>query len=171
MNKIIFLFFLYTFFIHSLGANEPTLAILKSIDSNSRQSFNIQKYNFYCEPYGVKSLENMQSISESGSKCKESIESFYKKNPDLKYFTDEILKTEQLYHIEWRENRCVLYAQGEKTLSELLLENGLAVNKRTFKDEEFKFLYEKAEQNAKFLKRGMWNGTIQKDCATEINKD
>ncbi|MCX6076940.1 MAG: hypothetical protein NTW78_08670 [Campylobacterales bacterium] len=171
MQKIIYSFILYFLCVNSLDAQEPTMAILKSIATNSRQDFNIQNYDFYCEPYGVISLEKMYSNSQNGSKCRESIDGFYKKHPDLKYFTQGILKTEQMYHVEFKDMKCVIYARGQKSLSELLLENGLAVNKRTFNDEEFNFIFKKAEINAKLLKRGMWSEKIDKECATELSKD
>ena len=144
------------------------MAILKNITTNSRQEFNIKNYNFYCEPYGITTLERMYENAQNGSKCRESIDSFYRKNPDLKYFTDGILKTEQMYHIEFKDKMCVIYARGQKSLSELLLENGLAVNKRILNDEEFNFTFKKAESNAKLLKRGMWSEKIDKECATEL---
>jgi hypothetical protein len=158
-------------FANFLDAEEPTMAILKSISTNSKQNFNIQNYDFYCEPYGVVSLEKMHDNSGNGSKCRESIDGFYKKHPDLKYFTQGILKPEQMYHIEFKEKMCVIYARGQKSLSELLLENGLAVNKRTFNDEEFNFIFKKAETNAKLLKRGSWSEEIDKECAIELSKD
>ncbi|MFA6195065.1 MAG: thermonuclease family protein [Sulfurimonas sp.] len=171
MNKIIYFFLLYSLLLNSLNAKEPTLAILLSIDSNSFQRFNIEKNNFICRPYGILTLEELLEKSENGSKCKETIENFYKKHPDLKYFTYGILKRQQMYHVEFRENKCLLYAQGQKTLSELLLEKGLAMSKPTFKDEEFKYSFEKAQANAKFLKLGMWNEPIEKECAKELTKE
>lgn len=171
MNKIINFFILSFLFFNSLNAQEPTMAILSNIDSNSRQKFHIETYNFYCEPYGVIGLEKMYEAAQNGSKCKESITLFYKKHPDLKYFTQGLLKTEQMYHIEFKEKKCILYAKGQKTLAELLLESGLAVNKRTFKDEEFKFTYEKAQTNAKLLQKGMWSDSIERDCAGEMSQD
>ncbi|MCX6051206.1 MAG: thermonuclease family protein [Campylobacterales bacterium] len=147
------------------------MAILLSIDSNSLQRFNIEKNNFICRPYGILTLESLLENSENGSKCKETIESFYKKHPDLKYFTYGILKSQQMYHVEFRESRCLIYAQGQKTLSELLLEKGLAMNKSTFKDEEFRYSFEKAQASAKFLKLGMWNEPVEKECAKELTKE
>ena len=76
-----------------------------------------------------------------------------------------------MYHIEFRESKCLIYAQGQKTLSEFLLEKGLAMNKPAFKDEEFRYSFEKAQANAKFLKLGMWNEPVEKECAKELSKE
>lgn len=168
MRKIICLPLLYIFLAHSLSAKEPTMAILTNIITNSTQKFNIGNYNFYCEPYGVISLEKLYARSAPESKCRESIVGFYNRHPDLKYFTQEVMKVMQMYHLEFKEKQCIIYARGQKTLSELLLENGLALIKPNFDDEEFRYLFYKAQLNAKISKSGMWSEQIDKDCVSEL---
>ena len=75
-----------------------------------------------------------------------------------------------MYHIEFKNQECILYALGEKTLSELLLENGLAVCKPIFRDEEFKYLFYKAQLKAKTNKYGMWKENFINDCIAELYK-
>jgi hypothetical protein len=154
-----------------LYAKEPTMAILVDITTNSTQKFKIKKYNFYCTPYGVITLEKLYKNSKMDSKCKESINSFYKKHPDLKYFAIELLNVGQMYHLEFKNNECVIYAKGQRTLSDILLSEGLALNKPKFKDEEFNFLFERAQTNAKLLKKGVWGDKVLNDCISELYKD
>lgn len=171
MSKLSYLFFI-TFLAHNLVyAKEPTMAILLDITTNSTQRFNIEQYSFYCKPYGVITLEKLYNNSKADSKCKESIGNFYKKHPDLKYFTNKLLKVRQMYHLEFKDKECVLYAKGQKTLSEILLSEGLAVNKPMFKDEEFSFLFKRAQINAKLKKKGVWGEKVLKDCISELYKD
>jgi len=165
MYKIIYFLVLPFTYIYAV---EPTLAILYNVNSNETQKFNIGNYNFYCSPYGVTSLETLYKRSKSDSLCKKSIDRFYVKNPDLKYFSDGILHLTQRYHIDFKEGKCVVYANGELSLSELLLKNGLAILNPKFDDEEFSYRFKNSELEAKFSKKGLWGTTIHKDCISEM---
>lgn len=168
MHKFIFLIFIHISILTSINAKEPTLATLISVISNDTQKFGIGNYSFYCSPYGVITLERLFNNSEKDSVCQKSIIGFYKKNPNLEYFTQEILDVRQMYHIELKEKKCVLYAKGEMTLSELLLKKGLAIVESQFKDEEFIFNYEKVEFKAKVESNGLWDSKILKNCVSEL---
>ena len=76
-----------------------------------------------------------------------------------------------MYHIEFKDKKCVVYAKGQMSLSEILLKEGLAVNEPRFKDEEFKYLFDKAQIRAKTLKKGLWSENLLKDCVSELNQD
>lgn len=171
MHKIIFFILIHISILTSLNAKEPTLAILLNVISNDTQKFGIGNYSFYCSPYGVVTLERLFNNAAKGSICQKSILGFYKKNPTLEYFTDGILDVRQTYHLEFKDERCVLYAKGEMTLSELLLKKGLAVVKPQFKDDEFIYSYQKAEFKAKIDKDGLWNSKILKECVSELSKE
>ena len=153
-----------------LSAKEPTVVILDNVISNEVQEFRIGEYSFRCIPYGVLSLERLYSNSKLTSRCQKSIYDFYKKYPDLKYYAQRILKREQMYHVEFKNQECILYASGEKTFSELLLENGLAVINPMFRDEEFKYVFNKAQLNAKMNKYGMFKENIINNCIVELYK-
>lgn len=101
--------------------------------------------------------------------CKKSIEQFYTQNPESEYFALNILKVKQMYHLEFHENSCTLFAKGEKSLSELLLENGLALVKPNFRDEIYTTIYKKAQKKARFLKKGLWSENIANECVVELN--
>jgi len=170
MHKIVYIFILYLLLPFFLYAKEPVLAILDSVDSNGLQMFHIRDYSFVCRAYGVLTLQKLYNNSKLDSKCQKEIYNLYKKNPNLKYYAQKVLKTQQTYHVEFKNRECVLYAFGEKTLSESLLENGLAVYKPIFKDDEFKYLFYNAQLKAKMGKHGMWEKNIIYKCIEELYK-
>jgi endonuclease YncB( thermonuclease family) len=85
-------------------------------------------------------------------------------------FIYDLLATEQSYHYEIRDNECILYARGKKTLSEILIDKGLAMKKPFLKDDEFFGSFYRAESYAKRNKLGMWNGRVMIDCAGQLYK-
>jgi len=166
MRKLIIIFI----FLTNIYGMEPILAILHSIDSNEIQEFNIGNYNFYCQPYGVVAVESLHRRSSSNSRCQKSINEFYKKKTNLKYFTNNILYLKQRYHISFKDAKCILYAKGDVSLSELLLKQGLAVLKPLFKDEEFIYRFKISQQQARINKNGIWGTNIRKECISELLK-
>ncbi len=168
MLKITNILIIKFFIISVLGASEPRLAILNSVVSNELQLFQIRRNSYACKPYGVITLDKLRLNSAQGSLCKKSVERFYVQNPDAQYFSLNLLKVKQTYHLEFRDDRCVLFAKGEKSLSELLLENGLALLRPNFQDEIYAFLYKKAQNRARVLRRGLWGENIKKECIAEL---
>lgn len=164
MFKLFFLILLVDF---SSNAKEPTLAILKKIYSNNLQQIIINSYVLKCNAYGITSIEELREENLNNSVCQESINNFYKKNLNTKYFIFNLLKIEEIYHLEFRKNQCILYANGEKTLSEILLENGLALIDTKI-DKEFRYSFFKAQKKAKFNKLGIWREQIPKKCFLKI---
>ena len=160
----------FLFITSFLVASEPTLAVLENIVSNDTQKFSIGKYNFYCKPYGVVTLNELYANTTLGSTCKKSIETFYTKNPDLKYYSFNYLKIKQMYHIEFKKDRCIVFVQGQKNLSELLLESGLALQKPFFKDKEYGALLKNSQKRARMLRKGMWSENILRECIVELYK-
>jgi len=153
-----------------IDAKEPTLAILNNTISNAIQEFGIGDYSFECRSYGVLTLEKMYNTSKSGSRCQNSIDRLYRKNPKLKDYTHRLLEYKQTYHLEIKETECVLYAKGQVTLSELLLAEGLAIKKPMFKDEEFESYFNLAQRKAKIENKGLWAEKIFNSCIEELYK-
>ena len=164
MNKFILIVLLLLSIDIQLKANEPTLAILLSIYSNTIQRFNIGNYNFYCKSYGVISIEELQNNNKPDSACQEAINEFYRKNKHFKYYSLNLLKLKQRYHVEFKDNECILYSNAQVTLSEILLSKGLVLLKKNFKNREFNYSYFKAQETAKHEKRGMWSEGIPSIC-------
>ncbi|WP_424565599.1 thermonuclease family protein [Sulfurimonas sp.] len=136
--------------------------------SNEKQKFGIENYTFECQAYGVLALETLYYKSKRNSICQKSIDAFYKRYPKKEYFVNFILKDKQLYHIQNKEDGCVVYAKGQITLSELLLKEGLAIKKPIFKDEEFQDYYTAAQRKAKMQKKGLWGTNIFTSCVPEL---
>jgi len=171
MPKFIPIFIFPVLLLLSLHAKEPMMAILQNVISNEMQKFTFGNYSFVCEAYGVVSLEKLYENSQNNSTCQESIKSFYKKNPYLQYYIESILKSQAMYHVELKEKGCVIYVQGKKTLSEVLLEEGLAVNQPSFEDEEYNYSFLKLQQRAKNNKKGVWSEDILRSCVDSLYKD
>ena len=168
MNKILYFLIISILFSPLAFSKEPTLAILKAIYSNSNQKFSIRQYTFLCKPYGIVTLDELYAEATPDSSCKKSIDKFYIQNPHQKYFTANLLKLKQTYHVEFRNNRCILYAKGLNTLSELLLAKGLAISKSMFKDEEFKNSFIEAQIEAKANNIGIYKNKIKYKCIAEL---
>ena len=167
----IFTLFIITQNFLYLEAKEPNLAILKNIDSNDFQRFSIKNSSFTCEPYGVLTLEEIYKKSKKDSVCRKNIEKFYLQNRDLLYYSESFLKVGQTYHIEFKSSKCIVYAQGQTTLSQLLLRKGLGVKKLRFKDEEFDALFSDSENSAKATKKGLWRSDIRRSCTAAIQRN
>ena len=168
MNKIFIIYITCVFSI--LRAAEPQTAILEAIYSNDIQKFQFSSYNFYCNAYGITTIEDLDFISKEESLCKKSIHTFYKKNPKSKYYLFYKLHLKELYHLEVIEKECIVYVDGEKTLSELLLEKGLAMKKESVENKELKHSFYKVELRAKKNQAGIWNSKIPVDCISEIKE-
>ena len=160
--------FSLAFFSLSLFAQEPTLGILESIQTNTRQIFIIGQSRYKCDAYGVLGVEKLLKNRVLNSACKQNIQRFYEKHPEAKFFIHRKLKSLQRYHIEFQESECVLFASGEITLSELLLKKGFALLNPLFKDKEYLQYYEDAQALARFEKRGIWKDGTIRDCVAEL---
>ncbi len=174
MPKLIFFFILLSVFLSYLSsayAKEPILAILNNIVSNETQKFSIGNYSFFCEPYGILTLEKLYKNASIDSTCRKKVQNFYIKHPDLEYFSSTILDIQQMYHIEFKGKECVLYAKGQKVLSEILLEEGLAVKQPLFDDDEYNYLFMKAQNRAKFNKIGLWEDDNLGVCINILYKE
>ena len=162
-----YLFFLFFSF---LSAQEPTLARLQNIYSNELQGFGIGNYNFYCQPYGVLTIDTLYKKSSLTSSCKKKIEQFYKQNKEELFFAQKVLHEGQLYHIELKKGQCILYAKGRDTYAEMLLAKGLAIREPNLQDRVWEKLFYKAQKEARFRQLGLWKDEIVKNCLGEIYK-
>lgn len=171
MYKIISVFFLQLFMFLNCEAMEPTLGMLRAVQSNAVQKFSFVNTHFTCKAYGIISLEELYHNKETNDVCKSKIKRFYQKNPHLQYYSATLLDVKQLYHLKFRERKCIVYAQGEMTLSEILIKNGLALVKPMFMDKEFRYLYKKAQKNAKLNKKGIWGDETLSECIPVFKED
>ena len=161
--------FLITFFCY-IYADSIQLAELREVSSNDTQRFSIGMSRFICQPYGVVTVEAMLQNKNMTPVCKQKIENYFLINPKQKYFAELSLHVRQNYHIEFKDSKCLVYAFGEKTLSEALIEKGVAIKKQNFNDDEFKFLFEKAQQKAKKSHQGIWSDIALQTCILGVYK-
>jgi hypothetical protein len=166
MYKYILFFFLSFL----LNATEPTIAKMDGVVSNGVVKFKIANYAFYCKPYGVVTLEELYKNSVAKSACRRDIQTFYLRDPEAKYYAEILFKQNQNYHIEFKDDRCVVYAQGETSYSELLLAHGLGLMKPNFRDKEFRAVFNQAQKKAQYLKKGLFGSTILKSCESALYK-
>ncbi len=159
--KFIFIVLLITNF---LEAKEPTLAILRNVYSNDFQQFTYKNYSFICRPYGIATLEDVYRSPSVSSVCKEHIDKFYIQNPLLKHLSASLLKIFQMYHITFKDGKCLIHAKGLKTLSEILVDNGIAVKEKYLKDEIYGYKLDKAQKKASFLKKGLHKDKVLRNC-------
>jgi endonuclease YncB( thermonuclease family) len=154
----------------TLMAKEPTIAILTTIISNDTQKYKIANNQFVCKQYAVIGIDELYNLSSFNTKCKSSIKKFYEKRADLKYYSYKKLHVGQSYVLKFKNNRCIVSVQGEKSLSEFLLEEGLAVRKPFIKDKEYESYLFAAQLRAKLSKKGIWKDSITRECIANIYK-
>ena len=143
------------------------IAELKSVNSNDIQKFRIGMYGFICQPYGVVTLEEVLAQNDITPVCRQKIQTYFIKYPLQKYFVQMHTNVRQSYHVEFKKSRCIVYAQGKKTLSEELLERGLGVMKNNFTDDEFRYLFLTAQKRAQVAKMGVWGEDALLPCIPE----
>jgi endonuclease YncB( thermonuclease family) len=169
MYKLFNIFIFLFIFTQTLIAKEPTLATLVNVVSNDVIEFVYENNKFSCLAYGVITIDEIYRKTDKDSNCKKSIEKFYNKNKYLIYYTNSKMKVYQLYPVIFKkDNRCIVNIAGEKTLSEFLLEKGLAVKKLLFEDKEYAYYFYQAEQKAKTNEEGIWKENIARECASYI---
>lgn len=168
MNKFLLFLIFTTVFSPFIYAKESNLALLQEVYSNGLQKFSIGSYDFLCRTYGVLTLDELYEKTKESLVCQKTIQKFYIKNPLSLTFSKRLLKRRQLYKIEFKDNRCVLYIGGQVILSEILLKNGLAVLKPMFKDKEYISLLNDAQSYAKKTKIGLFKNKITSKCISEL---
>jgi len=162
------IFFLVMLCSKLLFSKDTTLILLLNIESNDIQRYTFNNYSFNCSQYGIISIDEVYTETKNEN-CRRSIEEFYIKRPDLKYFAYKKLKVMQFYNTKFfKDGRCSISVSGEKTLSEFLLEEGLAKIRKDFKDRELQSYFYKAQYKAKYYKKGIWDKNNLKECSGEI---
>ena len=171
MCKLLNIFLLLFLLKYALYAEEPVLATLVKITSNEKQEFKIGTYNFTCTPYGIITIEELYRDAKSDSVCRKSIFKFYEQNPNLEYFAAKKLKALQSYSMVFIDGKCVISTAGEKSLSEFLLDEGLAIKIPNSLEKEYDSYFHKSELEAKVMKKGIWEGNLPKECISSIENN
>ncbi len=159
----------FTLFIFGLNlkADEPKLFLLDSIISNFELKFKTSRYTFTCKPYAILGVDD---ISQNDKECYDEVLKYYSLYPNDFYKVYKFLKVEQMYHIEFKNNQCIIYVRGQKTLTELLLREGLAVLEPHFMDREFEARFKKSQQLAKEKEVGIYSVNLKlKQCIYQLH--
>lgn len=166
MKSLTILFLIIPSF--TLEAKENLIAQLINIKNNSSLNYQKTEFTFLCEPYGLLSVDQVLSDEKSNNHCKNSVKKFYQNHLELEYLAYEYLKVKQFYHLKFKNKQCLIYAQGLKTYSEILLQEGLALLSKGFKDEEFLYEFQKAQEGAKLNKKGIYSDKEVLDCVNSL---
>lgn len=167
MFKILIIFFLLI----QLNAKENIIAELISIPSNSLQIFKIKSQHLQCSSYGVLTLGEILLYKKINLVCKKKINTYFLHHQKMLSFTHRKLNIRAFYTLVLKKNhKCILYAKGQKSLSELLLENGLAIIRTNFYNDEFKYEFLEAQNYAKYHKLGIWSNNTLTICALGLYK-
>ena len=162
-----FLFFLTL----PLQSQEPNIMILDAIYANDSYLFHHGHDQTVCKPYGVWTIERALRRSDIGSVCKKTLDDFLLHNPKLRYFSSYKMHVEQGYRIAFRNSECIIYLGSKQTLSEALLQAGVAIEQPGFSDEEFRYRFYQALRAAKVNKRGIWSDAKLQSCMSEFFKE
>lgn len=153
-----------------LFGQSHVIAKLISIPSNNLQIFSIEGKTFSCLPYGVITLGSMLQYKKINATCRKEMALFFAKNPEKTQFVARRLHVKSFYDLRYAKGECVIYASGQKSLSELLLENGLAILKANFQNEEFHALFLQSQRHAQENKLGVWSNNTLKICVLGLYK-
>jgi len=144
-----------------------SIALLKSIDGNSKQTLLSKNTPVACEPFGIITLEEMMMNTSSKAECKNAVATFYKTHPHDELFAKEHLYIQQSYHYETIKEGCVLYANGGESYSEMLLRQGLALIDPAFENSEWNGRLKRAQKGAEIEKTGLHDTLIKEFCIKE----
>lgn len=144
-----------------------TVGILKSVEGNSKQTLLTKNTVLGCEPFGIITLEKMLRNAASTQECKKAVSDFYTSHPHDKQFAREHLYVQHSYHYEMIKEGCVLYANGNQTYSEMLLDQGLALIDPSFNNNEWNGRFKRAQKGSEYQKNGLHDTLIKKWCIKE----
>ncbi|MEA2111508.1 MAG: thermonuclease family protein [Campylobacterota bacterium] len=107
-------------------------------------------------------------ISNVENTCKSRLKEYVQNHPEIFHFSSLQLKRYQQYHLDILNNQCIIYAKGRKSLSEILLENGLAVRDVKVKNIVFEYKFKRAELRARREKKGIYSDPILRSCVNVL---
>lgn len=168
MYKFFSIFLVSLVLSSSLFCKEANMNILVNVISNEIQEFKRGNYSYRCVPYGILTLERLYINASPDSVCKKSITNFYKKRKNLKFFVEKKMNVQQLYNVIYKDEKCIINIQGEKSLSEVLLDEGLAIKVPSALSREYDFYFYKAQKQARLQRKGLWETNIAKECVASV---
>jgi len=123
--------------------------------------------SIYCNPHGTYTITQFLNDETVDNKCKSELLKL-SNNIQRRYgrHLNQRLHLEQTYHLRSIDNQCVVFFNDNKTYSQTLVENGLAVVKKGFQSEDkwFEYRLNKAQELAQREKRGIWSTPFLAKC-------
>ncbi|RUM64923.1 MAG: hypothetical protein DSZ03_03555 [Sulfurimonas sp.] len=163
--KNVYLIFLVGYVSLALSA-EPTLGIVTGVLSNNEIAFTINGSAVTCQNYGIVTLDEIEGLDTT---CKQRLVTFQRQHPRYRYFSQTHLKRYQQYHLERVDaRRCIVYAQGRKSLAELLLEAGLAVATPSAQATMIDYQYQRSVRRARALQKGIYSDVLLRSCVQRL---
>lgn len=149
-----------------LQAQEPAIFMLHDIYDNTIQRFSLQnKTSLMCKPYGVRTLDEIFQAKKTSEFCRKKMQNFYEHHPKARFFVHTVMRERAFYHVETKKDgRCIVSVRGLRSYSEMLLNDGLAVVEKQFRDKEFRYRFEDAVKAAKSLKKGIYSDNAVFQC-------
>lgn len=148
-----------------LNAEAPYTVMLVGTPDNTVLFFKSGQSRYPCKPFGIRTLEEISRDRRTNTQCKKLFDEYAARHPKSRQYAASILKRFQFYRIEPVNERCILYAQGRLSYSEMLLHEGLAVIKRGEVRRELRRSFERAEAGARRERRGIWKEVLAAECA------
>jgi len=145
------------------GETFPT-ARLESVSDNRYMTLRYHDADLRCEPYGVRTLEEIAADTATSESCRRLIDRYSRQEPLAALFARRELKRGMMYRFETKEQGCVVFARGRVSYGEWLLSEGLAVIRPGFRDRLYEFRYKQAQTGARRLKKGIWKEPVWSDC-------
>lgn len=150
----------------SCHASQPGL--LLEVKNNSLLYFSVNNRDELCVPYGVITFEMLRHKSHDSILCQKRLNHYFEMHPKDAYLAKEHFHLQQLYPIEKRDDRCMIYAQGKKRYAQILLEKGLATVPVDFEDKSVAVQYRRIQKEAQREKRGLWSDAVLQNCMMQL---
>ena len=149
---------------------EQHLGILEKIPNSGYLQFDVQNRTLICKSYGIISIHEILFDQNATQRCRSAILNYFHHHPKEYYFADYHLHLQQMYHLELKEQTCIIYSRGSVSYARELLEAGLAKVKKGFNDLLLQKKYRDTELMARHLRLGIFKSNIPLNCRTEFRK-
>ncbi len=163
--------FIFFSFLPDLYAQNPNIMLLDALYANDTYLFRAKQTRYLCKPYGIWTLDRVLKNTHITPVCKKVLDDFILHNPKLHHFVWYMMQIEEGYRVEFRGKECIIYLRSKRTLSEALLQAGVAIEQPGFSDEEFGYRFYQALRAAKVNKRGIWSDAKLQSCMSEFFKE
>jgi len=151
-----------------LSCHALQIGLLLEVKNNSLLYFSVNNQDELCVPYGVVTFEMLRHKNHDATLCQKRLNHYFEMHPKDAFLAREHFHLQQQYHIEKRDDRCMIYAQGKKRYAQILLEKGLAIVPVDFEDKSVAVQYRRIQSEAQREKKGLWSDAILRNCMMQF---